>query len=307
MSNVNHDSRIATIPGANVIPEEYFTRVAVVGAGRLGASLARAVAGTGRDVVAVASRDASRAQQLAASLGPDAAAYGENELHEAIAVADAIFLTVPDGAVHDVAARMEWRQGQAAIHCSGALGLDVLGPAVERGALTGCLHPLQSFSSAAGEPQRFRGVTCGIEAAEPLGSWLESLALDLGSRTVRLEGVDRALYHAAAVVASNDVVALMSAASRTWGLAGLPLDEARDALAPLLRGAAENISAHSLPDALTGPVKRGDAGTVERHLEALAGAPDLLELYRRLGAELLRLDLGLAPEIERRLSGLLGD
>ncbi len=304
MSNVNHDPRSANILGGQ-IPEDKFIRVAVVGAGRLGASLARALHKTGRDLVAVASRDPARARELTATLGRSASAHGEDGFEEATAKADAVFLTVPDGAIEPLAERLPWRAGQAAIHCSGALGLQVLASAVDRGAIAGCLHPLQSFSSPGGEPDRFRGVTCGIEGAEPLGGWLEGVARELQSRPVRLEGIDRALYHAAAVLVSNDAVALMSAATRVWALAGLPLEEARPALSPLLLGAGDNIAQKPLADALTGPLKRGDIATVERHLVALAGAPELLDLYRRLGTELLRLELGLTPETEARLRALL--
>ena len=245
--------------------------------------------------------------RLASRIGGSARAFGEDGFQNATSMADAVFLTVPDGAIREAASRVSWQAGQAAIHCSGALGLDVLASATERGAIAGCLHPLQSFSSPEGEPERFRGVTCGIEGAEPLGGWLEGVARDLGSRTVRLEGVDRALYHAAAVFVSNDAVALMSAGSRTWELAGLSREESRAALAPLLLGAADNIAQRALADALTGPVKRGDAATVQRHIEVLATVPELLDLYRRLGAELLRLDLGLPPEVEVRLRTLLAE
>ncbi len=276
--------------------------IGIIGAGRLGASLAVALEAAGYPVAAVASRDPDSAAALVAQL------HGGGEALPAKAVAascDLVFLTVPDGEIESLAAALPWRGGQAVVHCSGAVGLDALAPAAGAGAGTGCLHPLQSFPSRIGEPQRFRDIVCGVEGAEPLGSLLERIAGELGAGVVRLEGVDRARYHAAAVFASNYVVALAAAAQRAWELAGLPAQQARSALAPLMRGAAENVAERATAEALTGPVARGDAATIERHLAALDGEPHLSALYRRLGAELLRLDLGHAPEAAAQLRALL--
>jgi predicted short-subunit dehydrogenase-like oxidoreductase (DUF2520 family) len=114
----------------------------------------------------------------------------------------------------------------------------------------------------------------------------------LGGRTFRLEGIDRAAYHAAAVFVSNDVVAAMAAASRAWTLAGLPAGEARGALSSLLTASAAAIAERPLTEALTGPVARGDVETIRGHLAALESEPELQALYRGLAAELLRLDMG---------------
>ena len=277
--------------------------IGIIGAGRLGASLAMALEAAGYRVAAVASRSAESAASLAARLG-EATALSSQQL---AASCELVFITVPDGQIATVAAELKWSAGQAVVHCSGALGLDALAPAIEAGARAGCLHPLQSFSSRDGEPERFRGIVCGVEGAAPLDSTLERIAADLGAGVVRLEGVDRARYHAAAVFASNYAVALMAAARRTWELAGLPADEARPALSPLLRGAASNVSESELAEALTGPVARGDVATIERQLAALGEDRELLELYRHLGAELLRLDLRHPTEAAARLRTLLSN
>jgi predicted short-subunit dehydrogenase-like oxidoreductase (DUF2520 family) len=130
------------------------------------------------------------------------------------------------------------------------------------------------------------------------------MATDLGANVVRLEGVDRAKYHAAAVFSSNYVVSIAAAAERIWEQSGLPREAARPALAPLLLGAAQNIAERELARALTGPVARGDIATIERHLAALDDA-DLDDLYRRLARELLRLDLGHSPELSSQLQAVL--
>jgi predicted short-subunit dehydrogenase-like oxidoreductase (DUF2520 family) len=260
--------------------------VAVLGPGRLGRTLAAALEAAGYRVRLASSRVVAEAQ-------------------DAVDTSDVAFLTVPDAAIGGVAAVIEWRPGQLVAHCSGARGLEVLAAAEQAGgALIGCLHPLQSFPPDP-DPARFTGITCGIEGPAPADAILEGIATDLGARTVRLAGVDRALYHAAAVLIANDAVALASAATRAWTLAGLPEAAAREALAPLLLGAANSIATLSLTEALTGPLARGDVATVERHLAALARDPDLAQLYRALAAELLRLPLGHTEATATRLRGLL--
>lgn len=274
--------------------------IGIIGGGRLGSSLAAALAGCGCRVSAVASRDRPAAARAAAASG--AAILSAQAVVDRC---DVVFLTVPDRAVADVCAALRWRAGQAAVHCSGALGLEVLAGARAAGALAGCLHPLQSFPAREPEPWRFTGITCGIEGDGTLRGTLERIARALGATVVSLAGVPRARYHAAAVLASNDVVALMGAATRTWVLAGLPAERARAALAPLLVAAAANVAALPLTEALTGPVARGDVATVAAHLAALDGAPELRALYRALAAELLQLDLGHSATVQEQLRALL--
>ena len=158
--------------------------------------------------------------------------------------------------IPSVVEQLPWRRGQGVVHCSGALGLEALEGAAARGAWIGRLHPLQSFPSSAGDASRFRDITCGVEGGEPLGSELAQIVWALGARSLRLENTDHASYHAAAVLASNYVVALMSAARQAWELSGLPGEAAREALGPLLLGSAENAARLPAEQALTGPVAR---------------------------------------------------
>jgi predicted short-subunit dehydrogenase-like oxidoreductase (DUF2520 family) len=261
-------------------------RIGIIGMGRLGSALGAALPAAGYEVRTGSSRDAAEAQSI-------------------VDAADIVFITTADAAVPAVCTRVRWRRGQGAVHCGGVLTLAALDAARDAGALPGCLHPLQSFPNGAADAERFPGITFGVEAAPPLDAGLEAIARDLGAFTVRLEGVDRSLYHAAAILASNDVVALMAAATRAWTLAGLPATAARPALGPLLTNVARNVATQELIEALTGPVARGDVGTVERHLEALDADGDLRELYRLLAAELLRLPLTHSPETSATLRALL--
>ena len=261
--------------------------IGIIGAGRLGTALADALRLAGYTDIRLATRA---------------------DAHATVEACGLVFVTVPDRVIRDAVEALPWRVGQGMVHTSGALGLDALDAAAARGALRGCMHPLQTFPGAT-SPQdsaaRFRGIACGVEGDPPLGDLLAAVVGDLGGWALRLDGVDRALYHAAAVLVSNDVVALMAAATRTWEQAGLPVRDAREALAPLLLAAASNVARLPLELALTGPIARGDLSTVQRHLEALAGDADLSATYRALGRELLRLDLSHTPEINAALAALL--
>jgi predicted short-subunit dehydrogenase-like oxidoreductase (DUF2520 family) len=277
------------------------TRIGIIGASRLGTSLGLALERAGHPPTAVSSRRAASARAFARRLA-HASALGTAAL---VQRCDVVVLAVPDAALGALAATLPFRRGQCVVHCSGALDLSVLEPARARGALCGCLHPLQAFPERFGA-ERFAGIVIGVEADARLRPWLRARCRDLGARALELAGVDRARYHAAAVLASNCVVALHAAAAQSWKLAGLPQALAREALAPLTLGAAESVRRLPLHAALTGPIARGDTATIERHLAALQHSPALRALYVQLGATLLALPLALAPARKRALQALLG-
>jgi predicted short-subunit dehydrogenase-like oxidoreductase (DUF2520 family) len=249
--------------------------------------------------IAIATRERAAAERVAASIAGvhvvDAAALAQ--------AADLVFVAVPDGQVSQAVAGLQLSAAQCVVHLSGVLGLDCLAPASRRGAL----HPLQAFPRDA-PATRFHGIYTGIEASDPgLGAELEQISCALGATPFSLAGADRAAYHAAAVFASNYVVALHAAAADVWQRAGLPLATARQALAPLTLGAAQAIAERDLPQALTGPLARGDLTSVASHVRALQRDREHAALYRALARELLRLPLGLTPEAHSALSSLLDD
>lgn len=253
--------------------------VGFIGAGALGSTLALAMHRRGYAVRAVASRTAVSAERLAAEIPACEPASLQ-------AVADrcgAVFLTVPDDAVADVAASLRWREGQAVVHCSGALPLSVLDPAADVGALAGAMHPMQTFTVGVDPVATFEGVACAIEAPAPLREALERLAVDLGGYPLSLASEDRALYHASGIAACGLVAALLQQASDLWrGIPGLE-DQGMRALLPLTRATLDNIERQGLPAALTGPAARGDVSVVRMHLDALAErAPGFLPLYAAL-------------------------
>jgi predicted short-subunit dehydrogenase-like oxidoreductase (DUF2520 family) len=223
---------------------------------------------------------------------------------------DLILLTVPDDALPETVGRLEGtlialnpdslgdgREDVVASckpavgHTSGATSVEVLGDLARLGCLTFVLHPLQTFSDARTAVDRLPGsafaVTPGGPGAYELGA---ALARTVGGRPFLLEDEKRPVYHAAAVFASNYLVGLLHVAEELFVAAGLHRDEALPAFLPLSRSALGNVAATGAAEALTGPLARGDSGTIARHISALSMMrPDLASLYRHLGGATLDL------------------
>ena len=217
-------------------------------------------------------------------------------------------LAVPESAVPEMAQRLpaDPAPGSATVHTSGLLPLTSLDAARGRGWAVGAFHPLLPFPSAQ-PPAAFHGVTFGVDASTPeLLAALEAVARQLGGHARRVTDAQRPLYHAAAVLASNYVVALAAEAARVLEAAGWTPAEALAALLPLLRGAVESLRAEGLPAALTGPIRRGDAAAVEAHLDALSGI-SRARVYRILGSAALQIarEAGLDDEAARRIQEAL--
>jgi predicted short-subunit dehydrogenase-like oxidoreductase (DUF2520 family) len=260
----------------------------------VGTTLAWALAARGYPVVALASRASASASWLAAQLPGCRAVSSPIEVAE---LADLVLLTVPDDAIAAVAAGVPWRPGQAVVHCSGASPARVLAAAGEQGALYGSFHPLLSIprarpASAKEALARLAGCTFALEAPEPLAARLSEMASHLGARAISLHERDRVPYHLAAVLVSNYPVALVAAAAELWASFGVARDEALLALLPLLRSTVANLAQLGLPESLTGPIARGDLGTVRTHLDYLEKKKQedvatetalLAETYRVLG------------------------
>ena len=211
-----------------------------------------------------------------------------------------VFLAVPDPVIGEVAARFAATNPAPAvsfIHLSGALTLDVLAPL--RGHAVGSFHPLQSFPFPR-EPDAFRGIAIAVDASTPaLLRKLQGLARDLRARPRKVAANDRVLYHAAAVYASNFVLAAFSEGVRQLMRIGWSEQDATRALLPLLDGVVENIRRKGVTRALTGPIRRGDADTVRRHLEAL-DRPDLYRILASIALEIAR-EAGLDPAAAERV------
>lgn len=232
--------------------------VRVIGAGRAGRSFAKAIDDlVDWDVIDMRGRGVA--------------------IDDAAADVDLVLIATPDTVVADVAAAI--RPGRAVVaHVAGSLGLDVLAPHDRRAAL----HPLMSLPDAEIGAERLTGGWFAV-AGDPL---VADLAAALGGRTFEIADDDRALYHAAAAVASNHLVALLGHAQRLGASVGVPAD----ALMALALGSAENAVALGPAAALTGPAARGDEATLAAHRDAIGRrAPRELAAYEAMLAEARRL------------------
>ena len=272
--------------------------VGFIGAGTVGTAMAVRLSEKGYPVTTVYSRTRASAQKLAGSVD------GCRVADEAQGVAEAaglVFITTSDDAIGQVAAAVRWRPGQSVVHCSGADSTDVLQPAKDAGAQAGGFHPLQTFASVTHAIENIPGSTFAIEAEEPLFSTLSEMAAALEGTWVRLTAGDKVLYHAAAVMACNYFVTLVKLATDLWATFDVPADRATKALMPLLRGTLNNLDNVGLPNCLTGPIARGDLGTIRKHLAALEkAAPGVLSTYRELGLQTVPVSLAKGKIDEQR-------
>jgi predicted short-subunit dehydrogenase-like oxidoreductase (DUF2520 family) len=251
--------------------------IGVVGTGRVGAVLGSALARTGHRVVAaygvsVASR------QRAHALLPGVPLVTPAEVFEHV---DLVVLAVPDdalpGLVEGLAATGAVRAGQLVVHTSGRHGAAVLEPATRVGALPLALHPAMTFTGTALDLDRLAGATFGITAPEPLWPVAEALVVEMGAEPVRIHEEHRTLYHAALSHGSNHLITLIADAMDLLRAAGVA--EPDRLLAPLLSAALDNTLRQG-DAALTGPVARGDAGTVADHVTAIDRvAPEAVAAY----------------------------
>jgi predicted short-subunit dehydrogenase-like oxidoreductase (DUF2520 family) len=256
--------RAAGLPPAITAPARL--RVGVIGAGRVGAVLGAALAAAGHDVVAAAGLSAASAER-AARLLPGVPLLPADEV---VAAADLVVLAVPDdtlaGLVAGLAETGAWRAGQLTFHTSGAHGLAVLAPAERVGVLPLALHPAMTFSGATEDADRVLGAPFGVTSRAEHRAVAETLVLEMGGEPFFVAEDDRRLYHAALVTGANHLVTLVAEAADLLRAAGVAAPS--QVLAPLLTAALDNGLRRG-DRGLTGPVNRGDVGTVRDHLETL--------------------------------------
>ncbi|WP_125616538.1 Rossmann-like and DUF2520 domain-containing protein [Specibacter cremeus] len=261
--------------------------VGVIGAGRVGAVLGAALRAAGHAVVGVSAvSEASR--ERAENLLPGVPVLAIPEIVER---AELVLLAVPDDAlpvlVEGLGKAGAWQVGQLVAHTSGRFGVGVLAPAKAAGAIPLALHPAMTFTGLSLDLDRLADCSFGVSADPAMLPIAQALVVEMGAEPVVVAEADRVLYHAALAHGSNHLVTLVAQAAQLLADAGV---EAPDrVLGPLLRAALENALA-SGESALTGPVARGDAGTVAAHTQALrehaldTGAADILDAYLAMSA-----------------------
>jgi predicted short-subunit dehydrogenase-like oxidoreductase (DUF2520 family) len=218
-------------------------------------------------------------QRAATLLPPDLIATPEAIARHA----GLIWLAVPDGVLERVARDLPWRDGQWVAHLAGSLPASAIAGAVAP-ATAAAFHPLAALPRSGAPADIFNGKVIGLDAPPDVLPGLQALARRLGAQPIVVPPEARAAYHLAATMTSNLTVALVAEATDVWRSAGLDTSLALPALLPLLTSTRDNLLQLGLPDALTGPIARGDIATVRRHLEALAGMPDeITSVYCALG------------------------
>lgn len=283
-------------------------RVGVVGTGRVGAALAAALARAGHRPVA-ASGVSEDSRRRAAELLPDVPLV---EPAEVLARAELVLLTVPDdalpGLVRGLAETGAIRPGQLIAHTSGRYGVAVLEPALRAGALPMALHPVMTFTGTSVDVQRLAGCAFGVTAPEELRLAAQALVIEMGGEPEWIPEDVRPLYHAALSLGANYLVTLVAQAKELLRTAGVQAPDLM--LAPLL-GAALDNALRSGDAALTGPVARGDAGTVAAHVAELrTHAPGMVSGYLAMARTTADRALAqglLKPELAEDLLGVLAD
>lgn len=283
-------------------------KIGFIGTGTVGSALALKLSGAGYPVVAVSSRGYVSARNLAGQI-LNCRAYEDNQ--DVVNTADLVFVTTPDNAIEPVVSRLSFSPDKSVVHCSGADTTQSLKSAREVGALIGTIHPLQTFANTEQALNNLPGSTFTLEADEPMLSTLKEITAALEGYWIELSADDKVAYHAAAVIACNYLVTLVKLATDLWQTFGVPPATATHALLPLIKGTVHNIETVGLPNCLTGPIARGDTGTIAKHLNALEKvAPELISIYRDLGISTIPISLAkgkISPQQAKELKSMLED
>jgi predicted short-subunit dehydrogenase-like oxidoreductase (DUF2520 family) len=266
--------------------------VAIIGAGRVGSSVGFLLKRAGYPISGVSARTPESAAKAAAFIG-----QGEPTADpvRAASRAELVFITTPDRIIEPVCNTLSKagaiRPGAIVIHMSGAHALDLLDSAAEAGALRAVLHPLQSLASREqgiktlpGSYFRIESDPAALAAVREIAKALGGIELSMPKWSPGKESA--ALYHAGAVAVSNYFVALVQYGLKFYQALGADRKEALKAVLPLIKGTLHNIETLGIPDALTGPIMRGDSETVSDHLAAMQKrAPELIGLYKELARQ----------------------
>ena len=252
-------------------------RIALVGPGRAGQSIAIAANGAGHDVVAVVARNSEQAASVARRFAAVALAIGEPT-----PPVDLVVIAVSDHAIEAVAgevAPVARNAVASAVHLSGATPVSALGAFADHGVAIGSFHPLQTMPTPEMGARRLAGAWVGVTADEPLQSTLYDLAGTIGLHPFDLSDDGRAAYHAAAAAAANFPIAALAVAQRLFEAKGVPFDAAR----PLVEAIVDNAFDLGPKASLTGPIARGDRGTVAAQIDAVREtAPDLATAFESM-------------------------
>ena len=263
--------------------KKHLNNFAIVGAGMVGTAIGYLLKKAGYKIVAIADKSATALQRAQSYTGGKVYRKPQEILHEA----ECILITTPDDIILSVCkdiAHSPLIKGKYIFHMSGAGGLDLLEPAKKAGASVASIHPLQSFSSINNAIQNIPSSYFGITADAKARTQAETIVLALGGNPIYISSKQKSLYHAAACVASNYLVSLLNVVESIYQSIGISEKDAKKAYLPLIYGSLKNIELSGTIQALTGPIARGDSGTIQKHIDAInAHLPQYASLYSSLG------------------------
>lgn len=265
-------------------------RVAVIGAGRLGTSLAFTLSKKGYAIKALSCRSMRSAEESRQKIGQGTAS---SDNVRAADQGEIVILTVPDdridGVVEELAAAdLNWR-GKVVFHCSGMLTSSVLDALRSQGALTASVHPCMSFPEKQRRQDLFQGIYFALEGEDSAVAAAKDMVGAIGGLFFVIRPEDKACYHTACSLASNMLVALVYTAVSLLDQCGLAEDRAKRVLRPLLERTLHNVNKIDIFRALTGPVARGDLNTIQKHLAELEKFPPARRIYMDLAKQALEM------------------
>lgn len=279
--------------------------IAIIGAGRLGTALGRALSKKGYAIKALSCRSLLSVEESQRIIGQgislldniQASLYGE-----------ILFLSAPDdelkGVVKELeSAPLQW-EGKVVFHCSGLQTSKILEPLKAKGAHTASVHPIQSFPSKQTSPDVFQGIYFALEGDPEAVSTAREIVQTLGARHFLIRPEEKASYHTACSMASNMCVVLLDSAISLLRECGMGEEQAKKILWPLIEGTLHNVNKIDISDALTGPVPRGDVNTIKKHLEELKKFPLIRRIYIDLAHQALEMAKGLKKVPEEKISAM---
>ncbi len=264
--------------------------ISLIGAGKVGTSLGKALSEAGYTIKSLSCATLTEAEESRRIIG-----HGEpsiNNIHTA-QNGEILFITVPDDRITNIVRELEssdifWQE-KTVFHCSGLLPSEVLKPLRTKGASTASLHPIQSFSFKHATPSIFQNIYFGLEGEEQAVTTGQKIVRDLGGRSIQIQPDDKPIFHAAFSITSNFFVVLLDSAVTLLKSSGLNEKKAVQILRPLLDSTLRNIEESSIRSALTGPIIRGDGQTVKAHLGVLKKFPGVESVYRQLAHRALEM------------------
>ncbi len=260
-------------------------RIAIIGAGRVGSALAEALNEKGYRIVAIIDRDLSLAEKFRTQIQVEICSDSISKL---IPV-DLIFISVPDDSIGTVVneLKVEFEKKNLSgfvFHTSGALTSDIFKPIQKHGISTASFHPIQTFFGEKRDYRKFENIYVGIEGEKKAILVAKKIVNHLGAKPLLIPKEFKPQYHLACTITSNYLNTLLFVVVDLLKEINYSEKETLETLFPLISTTLENIKENGLNKALTGPIARGDVGTVEKHLSILLkNFSEYISLYQELG------------------------